>query len=136
VSGADSGVEVLRALAKIRRTLGGVASERERQELTASYSVAVSDYAGGILTVEVFFYLTDADGVETEWFAEARSAPGQAGWVVRRNVAIQELVEGEVRNLGGGEEIADVACADSSSLAAELPSMVEELLAVVPSRAQ
>jgi hypothetical protein len=97
--------------------------------------VGVSEYAGGILSVEVFFYLTDADSVETEWFAEARSAPGQAGWVVRRNVAAQELVEGEVKNLGGGDEIADEACADSLDLATELPNMVEELLAVVPSKA-
>jgi hypothetical protein len=91
------------------------------------------EYTGEILTVEIFFYLTDAEGVETEWFAEARTAPSQAGWTVQRTVAIQTSVDGEVRNLGG-DELPEVVCADSSSLAAELPALVDELLAVSPAR--
>jgi hypothetical protein len=100
VTEADSGVEVLRALAEVRHMLDRVASERERPDLSAARSLGVSRYSGGIATVEVFFYLTDADDVEAEWFAEARHTPGRTGWVVQRTVAVQKSVNGEVTNLG------------------------------------
>jgi hypothetical protein len=82
-----------------------------------SRSVTPALYKGGVLTIDVFLTVIDQHGVETEWFAEARNTPPNAGWAVARGVSVQVLEKGEVKNLGGAD-LPDVGFPDSSTLAA------------------
>jgi hypothetical protein len=129
VSGQDVGVEVIRALARVRALLNSAASAREGPGLNVSRSVTASEFKDGVLTVDVFLTVIDDLAIETEWFAELRNTPTVAGWAVSRDVAVQTSVGGEVKNLGR-TDLADVAFADSGSLAEGLPALVEELLAL------
>ena len=125
------GTAVLRAIAQTRRRLADIATERERTGLKASSSLAVMEYADGSLGIECFLTLTDDADRETQWFGWAKNRPDRTEWVVQRTAEIGMLVEGEVKNLGGAE-LHDVSLPNLASLAAGLPHLIDELLALDP----
>jgi hypothetical protein len=62
------------------------------------------------------------------------SARTGSAWTIERTTRLQRLVNGEVKTLSG-RELPDVACPDSASLSAQLPTLLEELLTFAPSSA-
>jgi len=131
VESEESALELLKALAAVgdqferARVAAAVASDRD----SAFQHLVVREGVGG-LWISGALVLRRADGYEVEWTLHAENALDGSGWNVEREVLLNESGIGEPVTLGS-KELPAVDFMNTADLSARLPSLVEELLALL-----
>jgi hypothetical protein len=119
----DSALEVLRALALARKRLEAAAVESKAR----FHHLTVRDTAQGLWIAAALVVRGDHGG-ELERTLSARNALDGQGWTVEREVAVNQSAIGEPEVLASAE-LPPVRLATTAELSAELPRLLDEVLA-------